>query len=651
MSQSVNNPTASGKESTPEVASEQVFTIPMSFAQQRLWFLDQLQPNSATYNVPIAVRTSGALSVEALEQSLDEIVQRHEVLRATFDMVEEQPVQLIVPRLQVELARVDLRTLPQSEREAEARRLASEEAKRPFDLRQGPVLRASLLRLGSEDHVLLLTLHHIVFDQWSRGILLHELTTLYAAFSAGQPSPLPALPIQYADYAVWQRQYLQGGVLEKQLSYWKKQLVGAPANLELPTDRPHPAVRTFLGARASLALSKALAEKLRELSRQESATLFMTLLAAFQTLLARYTEQDDIVVGSPIANRTRSELEPLIGFFVNTLTLRTNLSGNPSFRELLRRVKEVALGAYVHQDLPFEKLVEELQPERRLTHNPLTEVSFVLRNAPRSDLELSGLRLKHFEASSDTAKFDLAVFVTELSEGLACSAEYSTDVFEAATIARMLRHFQVLLEGIVADPGKRIWELPLLTPAEKDQLLVEWNSTETDYPRDRCVHQLFEAQVERTPEAVAVVYGQKRLSYGELNRRANQLAHYLRKRGIRAEALVGVSVERSLEMVVGLLGILKAGGAYVPLDPAYPEERLAFMLQDCQVSILLTQKSLALGLPRHQMQVLYLDGGSLEGGEDLGQGQTQSLRGSSEDLGWKQNPGSLRGSSVNRENL
>src|SRR5215472_2633831 len=425
MSQSVNNPTASGKESTPEVASEQVFTIPMSFAQQRLWFLDQLQPNSATYNVPIAVRTSGALSVEALEQSLNEIVQRHEVLRATFDMVEEQPVQLIVPRLQVELARVDLRTLPQSEREAEARRLASEEAKRPFDLRQGPVLRASLLRLGSEDHVLLLTLHHIVFDQWSRGILLHELTTLYAAFSAGQPSPLPALPIQYADYAVWQRQYLQGGVLEKQLSYWKQQLVGAPANLELPTDRPRPAVRTFLGARASLALSKALAEKLRELSRQESATLFMTLLAAFNVLLYRYSGQDDIVLGSPIAGRNRAEIENLLGFFVNTLALRNDLSGDPSFRELLSRVREVAMQAYTHQDLPFERLVEEIHVERDLSRNPLFQVMFALQNAPNELPQMSTLNVRTFNFESGLAKFDLIGTATETPDGLTLTLKYN----------------------------------------------------------------------------------------------------------------------------------------------------------------------------------------------------------------------------------
>jgi amino acid adenylation domain-containing protein len=580
--------------------------LPLSFAQTRLWFLEQLQPGSA-YNIAAAVRLMGSLHVAALEQSLNEIVQRHETLRTTFTTLSGEPVQVIAPVLALSLPLVDLRQLPEAQQELEVERLASEEAQRPFDPSIGPLLRATLLQLGEAEHVLLLTMHHIVSDGWSMGVLIRELAALYQAFSTGNPSPLPELPIQYADFAHWQHQWLQGEVLETQLVYWQQQLAGAPAVLELPTDRPRPAVQTFRGASQSLALSKSLSQKLKTLSQRCGVTLFMTLLAAFQTLLYRYTGQDDICVGSPIANRNRSETEGLIGFFVNTLVLRTHLAGNLSFQELLERVREVALGAYAHQDLPFEQLVEALQPERSLSHQPLFQVMFALQNAPTEALELPGLTLSSLEIDTATAKFDLTLSMEDTPQGLMGSLEYSTDLFDATTISRMLEHLQTLLEGIVANPQQRLADLPLLTEAERQQLLVEWNRTAMDYPKDVCVHQLFEAQVEQTPEAVAVVFADQQLTYSELNRHANQVAHHLVSLGVGPDVLVGICVERSVEMVVGLLGILKAGGAYVPLDPAYPGERLAFMLEDSEVPILLTQQRLIEGLPKHEAKVVCLD--------------------------------------------
>jgi amino acid adenylation domain-containing protein len=455
--------------------------------------------------------------------------------------------------------------------------------------------------------VLLLVIHHITFDGWSARVFVEELAALYDAFVAGKPSPFPELPIQYADFAHWQRQWLQGEVLERQLSYWKEKLAGSLPSLDLPTDRPRPAVQTHCGARQSSVLSSFPLQALKALSRQEGVTLFMTLLAAFKVLLYRYTGQDDIAVGSPIAGRTHVETEGLIGFFVNTLVLRTDLSGNPTFRELLGRVREVALGAYAHQDLPFEKLVEALQPERDLSRTPLFQVMFNLENIPTKAVKTPSLSIDEFEFDSGVSQFDLALEVIEKDEGLSCLLNYSTDLFDAATIERMLGHYQTLLEGIVADPEERIGVLPLLTEAERHQLLVEWNDTQADYPKDSCIHQLFEAQVERTPDAVALAFKDQQLTYHELNTRANQLAHYLRKRGVEPGVLVSICVERSLEMVVGILGILKAGGAYVPLDPAYPQERLAFMLEDAQVSVLLTQRRLLEKLSEHRARVVCLD--------------------------------------------
>jgi len=580
---------------------------PLSFAQQRLWFLDQLQPDSPFYNLPTTWRLTGTLSLPAMAQCLNEIVRRHQVLRTTFATVKGRPFQSIAPTLSLSLPVVDLRELAKPECETHVRQLAMENARRLFDLARDPLLRATLLRLDEKTHVLLLNMHHIVSDGWSQGVFVRELMALYRAFVDDQPSPLPELPIQYADFAAWQREWLQGEVLDRQLSYWKQQLGGPLPTLELPTDHPRPPIRTPWGAQQSLAFSPSLTEALQALSRQEGCTLFMTLLAAFNTLLYRYTAQADILVGSPIANRNRVEVEPLIGFFVNTLTLRTDLSGNPTFRQLLARVRETTLDAYTHQDLPFEKLVEALQPERDLSRPPLFQVMFILQNAPLPSLELPGLTLRSMQVDNGTAKFDLTLSMVETEEGLAGSWEYNTDLFDDSTVNRMAGHFQTLLESIVADPERRIGDLPILTKAERHQLLVEWNDTATQFPQHNCLHELFEAQAERTPDAVAVVFEGQHLTYGELNRRANQLAHFLRALGVQPETRAGICAERSLAMVIGLYGILKAGGAYVPLDPAYPQERLAFMLHDTQVLVILTQERLLERLPEHGTQIICLD--------------------------------------------
>jgi amino acid adenylation domain-containing protein len=622
MSQYLSDNSLTAAEEKLNTSEEaEVFVFPASFAQARLWFLDRLFPGNPFYNVSAALRLTGSLNLAALEQAFNEIVCRHEALRTTFRMLEGQLAQVIAPTLTLLLPLVDLRSLPPVQQEAEIQRLASEERSRCFDLSQEPLLRVMLLQLDSSEYVLLLNLHHIVSDGWSIGVLIRELGTLYTAFANNQPSPLPELPIQYADFAHWQREWLQGvgashdSPLQVQLAYWKQQLNHIPL-LNLPTDRPRPATPTYQGATQFLELSKNLSQELEALSQRQEVTLFMTLLAAFQTLLCRYTQQEDIVVGSAIANRNRSEIEGLIGFFVNSLVLRTNLSGNPTFLELLDRVREVALGAYAHQDLPFEKLVEELHPERNLSHHPLFQVTFSLQNTPIEALKLPGLTLSPLDFDNPSAKFDLEFHMWESSEGLRGQVIYSTDLFDDTTITRMLGHFQTLLEGIVANPEQRLGELPLLTESDRYQLLVEWNDTQTDYPKNSCIHQLFEEQVERSPNAIAVVFEDEQLTYRELNNRSNQLAHYLQKLGVGSEVLVGICLERSVEMIVGLLGILKAGGAYVPLDPAYPQERFNFMLKDAQVSILLTHSVLAplfkgdrakFSDRQHQLSVICLD--------------------------------------------
>jgi len=597
-------------------ASSKMKTIPrkkesdpavLSLGQERLWFLDQLEPNSAVYNISRALRLRGALDAPVLQRSLGEVLRRHEPLRTRFEAVEGRPAPVIQAAASLEMPLVDLRGLAKPEREEEARRLCAEEAQRPFDLTKDLLLRAKLLRLGAADHILVLTMHHIASDGWSVGLLVRELSTLYEAFVEGKPSPLSELPVQYVDFAVWQREWLQGEALEKQLDYWRKQLEGAPALLELPTDHPRPAVQSYRGALMQREFPKPLLAALGELSRREGASLFMTLLAGFQALLHRYTGSDDILVGSPIAGRNRTEVEPLIGFFVNTLVLRGDLSGNPSFRTFLGRTRGAALEAYAHQDAPFERLVEELRPERDMSRSPFFQAMFVLQNAPREAAQLAGLEVTATMIHSGTSKFDLTLFVREHGGSLQAAVEYNSDLFEAETIGRLLGHYQTLLEGIAANPDQRLSELPLLTSAERHQLLVEWNPVRTGYREEQCLHELFEAQVERTPDAVAVVFEGSTLTYRELNRRANQLAHRLREMGAAQDALVGLFVERSLELVVGMLGILKAGAAYLPLDPVYPKERLAYILDDAQPKIILTEQRLLDLLPANGAKRIALD--------------------------------------------
>ncbi|MBD2521399.1 non-ribosomal peptide synthetase [Nostoc sp. FACHB-133] len=580
---------------------------PLSYAQQRLWFLDQFEPNSASYNIPFGLRLVGTLNVAALEESLIEIIHRHEALRTNFITVDGQATQIIQTQPNWSIAVVDLKHLPLTEQEIAAQKLVKQQAFEPFDLESEALIKATLIVLSQTEQWLLVCMHHIVSDGWSIGVFVQELQAIYNAYSQSEPSPLLPLPIQYADFALWQRQWLQGEVLNSQLSYWQEQLANAPTFLPLPTDRPRPPVQTFNGAYLEFALSVELTKKLIKLSQQQGVTLFMTLLAAYNTLLYRYTGQTDILVGTPIANRDRTEIEGLIGFFVNTLVMRTDLSENPTFSKLLPRLREVALSAYAHQDLPFEMLVEALQPERDLSYTPLFQVMFVLNNAPITEIELTGLRVSSLPIESAIAKFDLTLSMESTTTGLVGGWEYNTDLFDSSTIERMTGHFVTLLESIVANPQERISQLPMLTAFEQQQLLIEWNDTQVDYPQDKCIHQLFEEQVERTPDAVAVVFENQQLTYHELNCRANQLAHYLRSLGVEADLLVGICVERSLEMVVGLLGILKAGGAYVPLDPEYPQDRLTFMLADAQVSVLLTQQHLVESLPQYQARVVHLD--------------------------------------------
>ncbi|MEG4211267.1 amino acid adenylation domain-containing protein [Microcoleus sp. S13_B4] len=610
---------------TPIVPMGRDGNLPLSFAQQRLWFLDQLVPNNPFYNVPAALRLTGSLNFAALQQTFNEIVRRHEALRTTLAVVSGQAVQRIAAAFHLPINVVDLRNLPKESRQTEANRLTAQEAQRSFNLSNDLLLRVTLLQLDDTEYLLMLNMHHIVSDGWSIGVLIQELGALYTAFASEKPSPLPALSIQYADFAKWQREWLQGEVLETQLAYWRQQLNGI-SMLNLPADRPRPAIQSYRGKRQFLQLPKQLSEALETLSQREGVTLFMTMLAAFKTLLYHYAQQEDIVVGSPIANRNRSEIEALIGFFVNSLVLRTDLSGNPTFLELLNRVKEVALGAYAHQDLPFEKLVEELHPDRALNQNPLFQVAFALQNTPGNHLELPELTLSPQQLDVGTARFDLEFHLWERSpnssgsnqspsnklwvdssEGISGMVIYSADLFDEATISRLIGHFQALLESIVTNPEQRIANLQYLSAQERDHLLVECNNTQADYPQDLCIHQLFEMQADRTPDAVALVFGEERVTYRELNIRSNQLARYLHKMGVGAEVLVGLCCGRSLDLIVGMLAILKAGGAYLILDPSYPAERSSFMVKDAQLSVVLTQQQWIENLRSPHLQIVCLD--------------------------------------------
>jgi amino acid adenylation domain-containing protein len=580
---------------------------PLTFAQQRLWFLAQLQPTSTAYNMNLAVRLTGPLDLPALEQSLNELMRRHESLRTSFAASGGKPLQVIAPEVPLTL-RVTDHTVAEEFQEAEIKRRAIAQAQQPFDLKEAPLLRMSLLRFAEEDHVVLFTIHHIISDAWSLNLLILEMAKLYEAFRHGKSSSLPPLPIQYADFAVWQREMLQGDLLQAELDYWRQQLADAPFVLDLPTDRPRLAAQNVRGATQSFQLDKSLTETLVQLSRRENVTLFMTLLAAFQTLLYRYTKQEDILVGTPIAGRDRIETEKLIGFFADTLVLRTRISGDLTFRELLGRVREMALGAYSHQDLPFEKLVEALQPERNLGRNPIFQVLFALHNTPVEPLQLPGLVWTPLKLNIPKARFDLALDLRETASGIAGTCEYNADLFDATTIASFLSHYRTLLESVVLNPEERVSYLSLLPDSERRKMLQEWNSPHAENSNDARLHELFERQAQLNPDAVAVVHQNVRLTYGELNRRANQLAHYLRAIGVGPDVLVGICIERGVEMICGLLGILKAGGAYVPLDPAYPKDRLDFMLNDAGVRLLLTMSHLQTLLPENDVvRTIYLD--------------------------------------------
>ncbi|MES2732836.1 MAG: amino acid adenylation domain-containing protein [Bacteroidota bacterium] len=590
------------------VSREQVL-LP-SYAQQRLWLLDQIDGGSAHYNMPAALKLSGQLNYAALNQAFGSILERHESLRTCFTLgTDGQPIQVIQPAAPLAIAITDLSPLTAEEQQLSITQLVEEESGRVFDLSQDRMLRVSLLQLAVEEHILLVTMHHIASDGWSMSILVNEFTALYQIYLQGQENPLSALPIQYADYAHWQRNWLQGEVLDQQLGYWTKQLASLPVVHGLPLDHPRPKRQTFAGNNYLQQLDAASSQAFTAFCQSQGATLFMGLHAAFSVLLSRYSNETDIVVGSPIANREQAEVAGLIGFFVNTIVLRSDLSESPSFSRLLAQSKHTLLDAYAHQQVPFEYIVECLQPERNLTHSPLFQVLLVLQNNAEGNLEIPGLTLSQVERSSiGIAKYDLTLTVTESAEGLWLGWEYNTDLFESGTIARMATHFEALLQGLLATPEESVFTVEMLSAAERQQQLVEWNATATDYPADKCIHELFEAQVVKNPEAVAVVFEGQQLTYGELNRQANQLAHYLiEHKQVMPDSLVGICIDRSLDMVIGILGILKAGGAYVPLDPDYPQARLAYMLEDAQLSTVLTQTHLLSRTPVSAAQALCLD--------------------------------------------
>ncbi|MEW5929753.1 MAG: amino acid adenylation domain-containing protein [Gemmatimonadota bacterium] len=582
--------------------------VPLTFAQRRLWFLDQLEPGNRVYNEVMSLRLAGDLDVAALEGALNAVVERHEALRTRFVERDGEPVQLVLPEARVAADVRDLSGLPEEERMAEVRRLADAAAHEPFDLSRAPLIRLLVLRLGPGDHALVMPTHHIVTDGWSQGVFSRELGTLYEAFRAGLPSPLPPLAIQYGDFAVWQDAHLSGGALERQVAYWKERLRGAPTLLELPTDRPRPAEQTYRGAGHPFRVPGDVSAGLQALAQREGATLFMVLLAAFGALLARYTGEDDVVVGSPIAARTRPELEELIGLFANTLPIRVDVSGDPTFLELLGRVREAVFEDFAHQDLPFERLVEELRIERSLAYNPLYQVMLVLQNTPRGGPGLGGLVVRPLETTHDTAKLDLSAWMTETEHGIFGVWEYGTEIFERDTVARLTAHWNTLLRAAVESPGRRVSGLQLIAPEERTRVLRTWNESVEDVFAGVPVHEQFEAQAEHRPDAVAVSHRGESLTYAELARRSGRLANFLRARGVGPETRVGVCVERSPEMIVALLGVLRAGGAYVPLDPQYPRERLAFLVEDSGIAVLLAQERLFAALPGGAAaRVVFLD--------------------------------------------
>lgn len=579
---------------------------PLSFSQQRLWFFDQFEPASFVYNVLTPVSLRGNLDVSALQEAFNHLVRRHEALRTTFELREGQPVQIIGQQQSIPIRRIDLSHQARPEQQEQFHAVFNDETCRPFDLKKGPLLRITLVRMAAEEHALLLAMHHIVTDGWSMNVLVREAVALYAMYSAGLAPGLSPLPIQYADFAVWQRSWLQGEVLEQQLAYWKQHLGAKPAVLELPTDFPRPAVQTYRGASFIFPFSPALSQSLKTFCRAQQATMFMVLLAAFNVLFHRYTGQQEIIVGSPIANRNRKELEGLIGFFANTLPMRTNVSGELSFREVLARLKEAALGAYAHQDLPFEYLVEQFHPERSLSHSPLVQVMFNFEPTIPQMAEMPGLSASLMEYDNKSAKFDLTLFARDHGTEIFGTLEHNVDLFTSETIERMAGHLLTLLSGIVANPDQPISGLPLLTRHERYQMLEEWNATEAACPQ-LCAHQIFEAQVHHAPNRTALIFENQELTYAQLNARANQLAHYLSSLGARPGKFVGIFMERSVEMIVAVLGVLKSGAACIPLDSVYPKERLTFMLEDSGAPVVVAQQAQAATLPVSGARLVCLD--------------------------------------------
>jgi amino acid adenylation domain-containing protein len=595
-----NRDSATGTQRLPLRPVERAQPLPLSFAQERLWILQELQGPSITYNAPVAWRIVGGLDKVAFAQALQALLQRHESLRTTIGLVDKQPVQIIRECEAVALTAVDLQPALQAlsapEQATQVQAFLQQVAARPFDLQRECPIRLTLVTLGPEEHLFVVNLHHIVIDGWSLQRFVQELSALYAAFLHQESAPLPPLPIQYADFAAWQRTWLQGDVLAEKLAYWQTHLTAAngapPPPLQLPTDFPRPAVQTFAGAIYRFDWPPTLQAQLQQLSQTHGATLFMTLYAAFSVLMARYSGQRELIVGTTVANRTQQESVPLIGFLTNMLALRTDVAANPTFAAMLAQVRQTMTAAYQHQDLPFEKVVEAVRPERSLSHEPLVQVVFDLQSAPPRPLTLPGLTVTPLPLDLPVAKYDLGVSLVQTPEGLHGEVEYSTALFTAATIERMMGHFRVLLSAVCANPNQPVWQLPLLTPAEEEQLLVEWNATAVAWPSTQCVPELVAAQAAARPAATALLFGDQRMSYGELNARANQLAHHLQTLGVGAETMVGVCLERSLDLVVSILAVLKAGGAYLPLDPSYPPERLRFMLADAGVTVLLTQAAL-----------------------------------------------------------
>lgn len=583
-----------------------VKTAPLSYAQQQIWFLDQLEPNNVVYNLPMVLRLRGPLNVEALRKSIENVVQRHEILRTIFSSLEGVPQQIVTKSTPSSFSLLDLSTWEEPAREMKLRAVLAEDAEKPFHLATGPLIRMGLVRLGPDDHVLWMTFHHIIMDGWSSGILLTELGAGYESALSGTTPALADLPIQYADYARWQRQWLEGPDLTDLLAFWKNRLAGI-SRLEFPTDWPRPSIQSFKGDRHREPLPGHLYQRLKDFSRQHRATLFMSLLAVFKTLLHRYTGQDEIVVGTPVAGRNRTEVETLIGLFINSLVLRTGLSGDLTFLELLQRVRETTVEAFSHQEIPFERLVEELQPERSASQHPLFQVLFNLVPTPVLNMQMKGLKVTPLEAENHTAKVDLTLEIYELPGELQCEFECNSDLFKVATVRRLMKHYFTLMEAALEAPDRPIRELPLLRDSEREQLLVDWSGRRNQPGPEECAHQKFESQVERTPDAIAVVDSSSSLTYTQLNRRANQLARHLRELGVGRDVPVGLWVERSVEMLVGMLGVLKAGGAYVPMDPTYPVGRLQYMLEDSATPVLLTQEGLTRQVSLPVRQVICLD--------------------------------------------